>query len=833
MAVVGGAVVMWACFWGCGLALEGLLRVRLANALLLPLGLCVALVLVFPGYVAGVDDVLAVALLVAVTLAGFGVALARGELRARLNPGWAGAAGLAAYVLYMLPVIAYGHWTWSGYDFVGDSAFEMILAHHIKGFGTVLGSIPETSEKEFLKAYLESGYPLGTQSLLGTFSGLTHTRVEVLYQGFISALAAMAAVALATLTAGLLSARRAAVVGFVAVAANLTYQYALQGGIKELGLLATVCAAAALAHAALSSRGGEREPAPSPGGSGPPESATGSGPPGSATGSTVPVPEGAIGPYAAAVLLAVAAAAALATYNAVAVPYLAGLLVCGAVFVVVVQRVRPSLHWVGPLLAGGGLAAVLSIPSLLSFQTFFSVASSGQGATGVGATQFGQLLRALPLSQISGVWLAGEYRLPVVPQPAERLTKLATIVIFALLVPGIVWAWRRRSAGPLLLLGTTALVLAVAMPRVSPYGQGKLLAMAGPAVVLMALVPLALVRGRWAPPALAVGALLCLGVGASDVLAYGYDRVAPTARMEAVRQVGQRFAGQGPVEWNEFEEYAKLLADPALISAPFEALTPAQVQLRAPTYFYGHYFDLDQELLSFVERYPIIVTRRSPAASRPPANYRLVYENAYYEGWQRTARPQVLDHLPEQQIDSPSETVACPALESFVAGAPAGSELEVAVAPEVAGFSPLSDPTLSHGWGPDPNQVGAVTTSTPGHTQGTVHVRGGRYVVWVQGDFPRPVQVFVDGRSVGWVSGSNTPEQWLQAATVTLAPGAHTLRLYKHPGRAHFGPGEWGIGITGGAALQRQEPERLYTLPVSRWRTLCGSLVDWVELVRP
>jgi hypothetical protein len=827
MAVLGGAVVMWACFLGCGLALERVLpgRVRLANALLLAVGMCVAMVLVFPGYVAGVGDVLAVALLVAVTLAGF--VFARGGLRARVNPGWAGAAGLAAYLLYMLPVIASGHWTWSGYDFVGDSAFEMLLAVHIKGFGTVLGSIPETSEREFLRAYLGTGYPLGTQSLLGTFSGLTHTPVEVLYQGFISALAALAAVALATLTSGLLRAWRAAVVGFAAIAANLTYQYALQGGIKELGLLATVCTAAALAHAAVSSRESARPDSPAAGSASLPPSpaaSRGAGP----SPKTTP-----IGPYAAAILLAVVAAAALAAYNAVAVPYLAGLVACLAVFLVAVQRIRPSRAWIGPVALGGGLTALLAIPSLSTFQTFFSVASSGQGSTGVGATQFGQLLRALPLSQISGVWLAGEYRLPVSGQAAAHLTKLATVAIFALLVPGIAWALRRRSAGPLLLLGTTALVLAAALPRVSPYGQGKLLAMAGPAVVLMALVPLAVVRGRFAPLALAAGGLLSLAVGASDILAYSYDRVAPTARMEAIRQVGHRFAGEGLVEWNEFDEYAKVLANPALISAPFEALTPAQVQLRSPTYFYGHYFDLDQELLSFVERYPVIVTRRSPAASRPPANYRRVYENAYYVGWRRTSRPVVLDHLPEQQIYSPSEKVACPALRAFVAGAPAGSQLLLATAPELAWFNPTADPTRSGGWGPNPEQAGSVLTPVAGHTQGGVHVRGGRYAVWVQGDFPRPVQVFVDGRSVGWVSGSETPGQWLQAATLTLAPGAHTLRLYKHRGRLHLGPGESAVGTLGGAALQGQEPERLRTFPVSSWRKLCGTLADWVELVRP
>ena len=108
----------------------------------------------------------------------------------------------------------------------------------------MLGNIPETSEREFLKSYLSSGYPLGTQSLLGTFSGLTgYLRRRCIYQGFISGLAALAAVALATLIASVCSGlARAALIAFVAMSANLTYQYALQGGIKEIGLLATLAA---------------------------------------------------------------------------------------------------------------------------------------------------------------------------------------------------------------------------------------------------------------------------------------------------------------------------------------------------------------------------------------------------------------------------------------------------------------------------------------------------------------------------------------------------------------------------------------------------------------
>lgn len=791
MAVVGGLVVMWLSSLGCGLALERVLRLRLGNALLLPAGLCVSLVLVLPGYTAGAGDALAIVLLVAVTLAG--LVLARGGLLSRLNPGWAGAAGLAVYVLYMLPVIAHGHWTWSGYDFVGDSAFEMLLAEHMKGYGSVVGAIPETSEREFVRAYLAAGYPLGTQGLLGTFSGLTDTPTAVLYQGFISALAASAAIALSTVAERIVVAWRAALVAFVAVSANLTFQYALQGGIKEIGLLATICATGAFACEAVSR----------------------------------------VRPYAGAALLAVGAAAALATYNAVALPYLGSIVLLLGLGLVVVKRVPLRLSWLKPAAFGVALTAVLSVPALITLRTFFTVAQTGQGASGVGATQLGQLLRPLPLSQVSGVWLAGEYRVPVIPEPAAILTVIATVAVFALIVPGVLWTLRRRELGPLMLIGAVALVMAIVYPRVSPYAQGKLLAIGAPAVLLGALLALAAVRGRLAPLALLAAAGLAVAVLASDLLAYSYDHVAPTRRMEAIEQTGDHFKGEGLVLWNEFDEYAKYFARAAKISVPFEPLTPQQVVLRHPTVFFGHYFDLDEEALSFVEGYPLIVTRRSPAASRPPANYALVYENGFYRGWRRHSRPQVLRHLPLQGVYSPSAIATCSALRRTVAGAPAGTELVAAVAPELAWFEPLYSRERSFGWGLDPAERGAIVPNTPGHASGRVRVSGGRYGLWVQGDFPRRVFVYVDGRPAGSVSGSNTPGQWLKATTVTLAPGAHTLRVVKKAGKNHLGPGEWGVGTIGATAVQREVPERLRTLPVGAWRTLCGKRLDWVELVRP
>jgi hypothetical protein len=799
MAVVGAPLVMWAVCLGCGLALERVLRVRLSNALLLPLGLCVALTLVSPGYAAGAGDALAIVLLLGVSIAG--LVFAQGGPRARLNPGWPGVAGLAAYVLYMLPVIAYGHWTWSGYDFVNDSAFEMLFASHIQGYGLTLGNIPLTSEQQFLMSYLNSGYPLGTQSLLATLSGLTHTEAAVLYQGFISSLAALGAVALATVPRGLLGARGAALVGFAAIAANLTYQYALQGAIKEIGLLATLCAGLALGRAAIA----------------------------------------LARPYVGAVLMAVVAAAALASYNAVAVPFLGALVLFLGLGLLFVRGERPRLRWSGPLAVGLGLAGLLAIPSLISFETFFEAARTGQGSTGVGATQLGQLLRPLPLSQLSGVWLSGEYRLAIPSHHAGLLTAIASAVILLAIVPAIAWAlWRRKPAVPVA-VAMVGIVLLVVFPRVSPYSQGKLLAMSSPLVVLGGLVGLLSLRALPGASGRRAGALgmvaavaAALAILASDILAYSHDTVAPTAQIEAIRQTGDHFAGRGLVLWNEFEEYAKYFARAAKISVPFEALTPQQVQLRTPTYFYGHYFDLDEELLSFVESYPIIVTRRSPAASRPPANYKLVYENAYYLGWERTSTPRVLEHLPLQQLYSPSRLIQCSALAPIVAKAPRGSELVVAVAPEVSWFEPASDPRRSGGWPADPAQAGAVETITAGHAEGMVAAKHeGSYAVWVQGDFPRPVHVFLAGREVGSVSGKNTPGQWLRAATLHLRAGSYRVRIVKTAGHRHFGPGEWGTGTIGAVELQRQGPERMRTLALSRWHTLCGTEADWVEVVRP
>ena len=63
--------------------------------------------------------------------------------------------------------------------------------------------------------------------------------------------------------------------------------------------------------------------------------------------------------------------------------------------------------------------------------------------------------------------------------------------------------------------------------------------------------------------------------------------------------------------------------------------------------------DIDSFPLSTIEPYRSIVTPRSPAESRPPSIYRLVWQGSYYQLWQRPAHPttSILEHIPLGRIE--------------------------------------------------------------------------------------------------------------------------------------------------------------------------------------
>src|SRR4029077_5361754 len=97
-AIAVAPIAFWALACGYGLLIERLVGVRLPNALLVPIGFCLSIVVSLGAYRTGAADHVVVPVVASFAVAG--LALARRELPARLKQGWPLLAGIAAYVLF-------------------------------------------------------------------------------------------------------------------------------------------------------------------------------------------------------------------------------------------------------------------------------------------------------------------------------------------------------------------------------------------------------------------------------------------------------------------------------------------------------------------------------------------------------------------------------------------------------------------------------------------------------------------------------------------------------------------------------------------------------------
>ncbi len=116
---------------GLALLLERLTGYPL-GVLRVPVGLCSAVCLTLGVYWVKGPAVIAVAVLLLGALAG--LVLGRGEL-VRMRPGWLSLAWVVAYCLHLAPVLLSGDAAWAGYNFVNDTATQMVLAEYVSENG--------------------------------------------------------------------------------------------------------------------------------------------------------------------------------------------------------------------------------------------------------------------------------------------------------------------------------------------------------------------------------------------------------------------------------------------------------------------------------------------------------------------------------------------------------------------------------------------------------------------------------------------------------------------------------------------------------------------------
>ena len=777
---------------GVGLLAERLVGVELPAGLTAPFGVCASIGLLMPVYRLGFGADVGAPVLVLV--AGAGLLLHRTSLRRqaqRVLGGWAGVAALAVLVLYMAPAALTGGWTWVGYNFVNDTAFHFVLTDWIgrHGFSQDVGS--RTTTSEVVLSYLGTAYPLGTHVHIATLCALTATPVAVVFQTYVAMLGVAICLGLAALArqAGL-GAPQASVVGAVGAAANLTYNYAQQGNVKEMGILmALVCAVA--------------------------------------IGGRIP---GSAAPARLAALTGVALAAALSVFGFGGVPYM-GLV---GLVLLIAMLVSPggaaSLRRLPPTIVAGALVLGLAaLPALTTVQTS-SRSLQGTFAAAGKETELAQLARPLPALESAGIWLNGDYRLPVHGDAYWIMSAGIVLVLVAGAGALAVLLWR-RTWGPALLLIVTLGVALAASPRTSPYGDGKLLAILAPAIVSLGMTGAFMVARRSRVP----GIVLAVAIGGlvlySDALSYHEVRLAPTSRMDDLSDIGERYAGRGLLLQSEYEEFGKYFMREARINAGTEAITGSFVQLRGPGDFFGRSFDLDEETLAYVEGFPYLLVRRKGNASRPPADYVLDYRNRSYEVWRKRAGPHVLEHLPLGSRLLADGFPSCGDVRALARRARPGQRLLAAARPESTAYDFAASPTRPREWTPDVEKPGWALMSAPARDTGVVRVAGGTYIPWLSGSFGRRMEIRIDGRTVGSVKGINTPGGALATQPVELAPGRHTVEVIRRKGS--FGPGDGARSAIGALVLAAEGEHRLVTVaPRDAERRLCGRGWDWIERVR-
>jgi hypothetical protein len=800
IALLGLPLALWLTATGLGLLAERLARAQLPNGLLAPLGFCVATSLLLAVYELHFAVVVAACVLVAGTAAG--LLLARKQLPARLNPGWPGLAGLAIYLLYAAPMLLTGNWTWSGYNFLNDTAVQFMLIDHLKLAGTDFLALPlDTTAGFTTRAYVEGGYPIGTHAYAATLSGLLGSGPEVIYQAYLAGMAALSAMALAVLAGRtVFSARVGALVGAVAMASNLTYNNGLQGSIKEIGVITALAAAAALARELVRSEN--------------------------------PVANGA--------LLGIGLASILSVYSAAGLPYVAALLATLALVVLLVHgREALRRRWLVATAAAGAVSVVLAAPVLASISTFYDVATSVVDAAAPAGDVLGQLARPLPLLQAGGVWLDGIYTTPIYPSVRmEDATNVSLWIVAALALASLVEIARRRCPEALLAVVPAAFAAAVVAPGVVPYADAKLMAIMSPGLLFAAAVGLAGLARLVRPAGTALAVVLAVGLGGAVVLSDAYalhdSKVAPRERMVALQEVLGRIGPRSGALFTEFEEFAKSFAGDGQLNVSSEPVTPRQVQLRGgQKTFLGLYFDLDAMQLDYVQSFQTIVLRRSPSASRPPARYRRVFANGFYEIWSRGAGPRTVSHLPLQHDNDASAPAGCDRVRTLARRAQSGSgdvALVAAQAPRSTRLDPLQADHPRQ-LVPDKAIPGTMTTLSPTYVRGSVRIpRDGTYRVWLRGTFPRATQILVDASRHATVHGADTPGQWAEDGARRLTGGAHRIEVRVPKGSLK--PGDGAAVTIGPLAFVADEPARLRTLPVERWRSLCGRELDWIEVVR-
>jgi hypothetical protein len=639
----------------------------------------------------------------------------------------------------------------------------------------------------YMNAYYNTSYPSGSDTLFGASGFLLHLPLIWAFQPFNAFMLAIATGPAWVLARRLgLEGRWAALAALSATLPALVYGYELIGSVKEICSLPMLLTLGALL---VSHRRWLRGP-----------------------------PRGVI-PFA---LVVGAGVSALGVAFGVWVLATAAVLVVVTFFDGQARAQRPERM----LLAGVGVLVLL----VCAWPTWTDLSGSLRVAQRIASTSNpGNLYTPLELRQVFGVWMSPSYT--QVPSGADlTFTNLLIVLTFLGVLLGVVHVIRMRAYA---LAGWLALIVTVWL-GVSAYAttwaDAKTLMLTSPVVVLMAWGGVSALRSssfKLMAPMLA--SVLVLGALTSDAMQYHNSNLAPTARYEELASLNARFAGKGPTLFADFDEYSMYELRDLDVGGPDFILSPPA--LAGTSEGHGDPIDIDRAAPSALERYPLIITRRDPAAIRPTSAYRLLWQGVYYQVWgRRPGAAAAIAHV--ELLGTPA--AQCALIHSLaLTGSAPGAQLVAAVEPELVRI-PLAGAHHPAHWGHE--RSGLVMSSSGALQAAFVVPHGGAWDLWLQGQIMPTVKVNVDGRQVasiaGQLDGNSLVPDTMTPIDVTLSAGVHRLSIAR--GGFSFAPGNGSPPVIDGIFLTPVGAAEgtLTREPAGHWRRLCGQRLEWVEVVR-
>jgi hypothetical protein len=739
-------------------------------------------------------------LMLAAAIAGFAagadrlreIASRRGGQRRRL--GWELAPPLAIYLLALAPVLLSGRATFSSYMALADSAVHMQGADYLLHHGQSYAHLDQRSSYDlFINGYYNASYPSGADTLFGGSSFLLGLPLIWTFQPFNALMLAFAAGPAGVLArrAGL-RAPWAALAAFSICVPALVYGYALVGSVKEVTAL---CLIITLGVLTLEHRRWL---------------------PGRARG---------VLPFA---LLAAGGVSALGVGFGVW-PAATAIVLAWVLGDALRRGAARASSAVSLVAVGGAIVFVAALPTWLNLSGSLHVAKAISSTANPG-----NLHKPLEALQVLGVWLRGSYK----QSPAGAALDATHALIGLAIATGALGALsllRRRQFALTAWVALMLLVWLVVGLSVTTWVEAKGEMLTSSVVVLVCWAGvaalLASTRAVARRAAVLIAVALAGGALASDLAQYHAANIAPTARYRELASLNERFAGKGPALVTDFDEYVLYqLRDLRPAGPDFVYPPPALAALAGG---YGQPVDLDRADPHTLEDYPLIVTRRNPKLSPPPAAYALVWEGSYYQVWQRRpAAASASAHLPA--VGSPSAQCAqLAALARDTASRPhRGMSIAAAVSPELLEI-PLTGARHPAAWA---HQREGLVLGRPGRLSASfVLPHAGTWQLWIDGQIMPSVTVSIDGRRLGSVSGqldgnSLVPDTILAAST-PLSAGTHDVQLT----RRGFSPapGDGGSAVVDGIFMAPSglAARALRVRPLAGWRSLCGGSYRWFELL--